>query len=594
LSLGRKGAGVKRNLFLKIFFSYLVIVFLSFLVLNLLIKDEIKKFLTAKIETELLTYAELIDLSPVKEMSEQLKQIARISGSRVTLVDAEGRVYADSEKDVASLENHFNRSELQEARLRGKGKSIRFSQSIGVDMLYVAVPIKTASRITGYVRLARPINDVQSVIEKVYQSIFLAIVIVAIISLIIALFISYRLAAPIRAMERFTEKLRQGEPSGAIILKTSDETKKLADNINYLVDELQSRIRQASEEKSKLMTAFTSMTEGVLILDAEDKIEFVNSALSNMIAYQYGDIHGKTLMEALRNVDLQKAFLKFRQTHAMVFEEVTLGSIEPVILTVSISSVHNYPGEEKVMVVFHDVTRLKKLEKIRVDFVANVTHEIRTPLTAIIGYLETIQAGATSSNEDVKKFIDISLKQAGRLNRLVEDLLVISKIELGEIKLHFEEVSIRDAFEGAIPLVETKAGLKKINIQNNVQENLSSVWADRDRLTQILVNILDNAVKFTPEDGSVFIDAEQKDNYTVLTITDTGIGVPKEDIQRLGERFYRVDRSRSRDLGGTGLGLSIVKHLMQAHGGKIEIESQLSRGTKVSLYFPLKHINRDQ
>ena len=580
---------MKRNLFLKILFSYLVIVCLSFFVLDLLIKDEIKKVLTAKIEAELLAYAELIDLNSAKEMSEQLKQIARISGSRVTLVDAQGKVFADSEKDVALLENHFSRPEVQEARLRGKGKSIRFSQSIGVDTLYVAITMKSKSQIAGYIRLARPLHDVQNAIEQVYQSIFLAMMIAAVIAFVIALFFSYRLAKPILALERFTERLRQGDPIETIFLETSDETKKLADNINYLVDELRSQIRLASEEKSKLMTAFTSMTEGVLILDANDKIEFVNSALSNLLDEQYGDINGKTLMEALRNVDLQKAFLKFKQTHAMVFEEVTLGSIEPVILSVSISSVHNYPGEEKVMVVFHDVTRLKKLEKIRVDFVANVTHEIRTPLTAIIGYLETIQTGATGSNEDVKKFIDISLKQAGRLNRLVEDLLVISKIELGEIKFHFEEVSIRDAFEGAIPLIEKKAGLKKINIQNNVQENLSYVWADRDRLTQILVNILDNAVKFTPEDGSVFIEAGQKDDYAVLTITDTGIGVPKEEIRRLGERFYRVDRSRSRDLGGTGLGLSIVKHLMIAHGGKIEIESQLGRGTKVSLYFPLKN-----
>ena len=580
---------MKRNLFLKILFSYMIVVCLSFFVLDLLIKDEIKKVMTAKIEAELLAYAELLDLSSAQKMSEQLKQIARISGARVTLVDAQGKVFADSEKDVALLENHFSRPEVQEARLRGKGKSIRFSQSIGVDTLYVAITMKSKPQIAGYIRLARPLHDVQNAIEQVYQSIFLAMMIAAVIAFVIALFFSYRLAKPILALERFTERLRQGDPIETIFLETSDETKKLADNINYLVDELRSQIRLASEEKSKLMTAFTSMTEGVLILDANDKIEFVNSALSNLLDEQYGDINGKTLMEALRNVDLQKAFLKFKQTHATVLEEVTLGSIEPVILSVGISSVHNYPGEEKVMVVFHDVTRLKKLEKIRVDFVANVTHEIRTPLTAIIGYLETIQTGATGSNEDVKKFIDISLKQAGRLNRLVEDLLVISKIELGEIKFHFEEVSIRDAFEGAIPLIEKKAGLKKINIQNNVQENLSYVWADRDRLTQILVNILDNAVKFTPEDGSVFIEAGQKDDYAVLTITDTGIGVPKEEIRRLGERFYRVDRSRSRDLGGTGLGLSIVKHLMIAHGGKIEIESQLGRGTKVSLYFPLKN-----
>ena len=579
---------MKRNLFLKILFSYLVIVCLSFFILDLFIKDEIKKVMTDKIEAELLSYAQLIDLNSAQKMSDQLRQIARISNSRVTLVDSQGRVFADSEKDITTMENHFSRPELQEARMKGKGKSIRYSQTIGVDMLYVAIPMKSGLQITGYIRLARPLHDVRSAIEKVYQSIFLAMMIVAVIALIIALFFSYRLAAPIIAMERFTERLRQGHQVGTIFLETSDETKKLADNINYLVDELQSQIRLANEEKSKLMTAFTSMTEGVLILNAEDKIEFVNQALSDILSEQYGDINGKTLMEAFRDVELQKAFLKFKEKHDTVIEEIALGSsIEPVILSVSISSVHNYPGEDKTMFVFHDVTRLKKLEKIRVDFVANVTHEIRTPLTAIIGYLETIKAGTINNVDETKRFVDISLKHAQRLNRLVEDLLVISKVELGELDFRFEEISLCNALDGVIPLIEAKVKFKDITIHNKVPENDVVIMADRDRLTQILVNVLDNAVKFTPEDGSVFIEAKQKDNYAILTITDTGIGIPKEETQRLGERFYRVDRSRSRDLGGTGLGLSIVKHLMVAHGGRIEIESQLGRGTKVSLFFPV-------
>ena len=552
-------------------------------------------------------------------------------------------------------------------------------------------------------------------------------------------------------MEKFTERLRQGHPSGTIILKTSDETKKLADNINYLVDELQSKIKLANEEKSKLMTAFTSMTEGVLILNAEDKIEFVNQALSNILSEQYGDINGKTLMEAFRSVDLQKAFLEFKETRINVSSEITLGNIEPVILNVSISAVQGHPEEEKTMIVFHDVTRLKKLEKIRIDFVANVTHEIRTPLTAIIGYLETIKAGAINNIEETKKFIDIILKQAERLNRLVEDLLTISKIELNEIRFNFENVFLSNAMTNVISLVEKKATSKKITIENNVPEKLRPVRADRDRLTQILVNILDNAVKFTPESGKVIIAADETDAYSVVSIIDTGIGVPKDEIQRLGERFYRVDKTRSaiigyletikagainninetkkfidiilkqaerlnrlvedlltiskielneirfnfgnvflsdivtnvisivekkatskkitiendipeklppvradrdrltqifvnildnavkftpesgkviiaadetdaysvvsiidtgigvpqdeiqrlgerfyrvdktrsRDLGGTGLGLSIVKHLMIAHGGRMEIESQLGRGTKVSLFFPV-------
>ncbi len=581
---------MKRNLFLKIFFSYLVIIFFSFLVLNFFIKDEIHKVLTGKIESELLTYAELIDLSSAQEMSGQLRQIAAISGARVTLVDAQGKVFADSGKEIAQLENHFSRPEIQEARLRGKGKSIRFSQTLGVDMLYVAVPIRIDSKITGYVRLARPLHEVQSLAENVYRKILLTIFMVAIISLLVALYISYRLAAPIRAMERFTERLRQGEPSGNMILHTSDETKKLADNINYLVEELQNKIRQANEEKSKLMTALTSINEGVLILNHEERIEFISSSLANLLAEQYGDIAGKTLMESFRNIDLQKAFRIFQQSREMVSGEITLGNVDPVIMRVSLSEVHGYPGEEKVMVVFHDVTRLKKLERIRTDFVANVTHEIRTPLTAIIGYLETLQAGAVQNTEDAKRFIDIMIKQAQRLNRLVEDLMTISKIELGEMKFLFEEVDLPDVLCSVIPLLEPKAAVKKIRIENHVPEEMPQVRADRDRLSQVFVNILDNAVKFTSEGGLIAIDVLEQEERLVVTITDTGAGIPREEIQRLGERFYRVDKTRSRDLGGTGLGLSIVKHLMLAHGGKMEIESQLGRGTKVSLFFPIQKV----
>lgn len=411
--------------------------------------------------------------------------------------------------------------------------------------------------------------------------------IVSVASLIIALFISYKLAQPIRMMEQFTKRLRGGEPQGSILLTTSDETKTLADNINYLVEELQSKIRLANEEKSKLMTALTSINEGVLILNTDGKIEFVSPSLANIVAEQFGDVGGMTLMEAFRNVDLLRMYQRFKQFPDTVTGEITLGSLDPVIMSVSISEVHGYPGEEKDMIVFHDVTRLKKLERIRTDFVANVTHEIRTPLTAVIGYLETLQTGALSNTEDARRFIDIILKQAQRLNRLVEDLMTISKIELGEIHFRFEEVLLLDVINSVLPLVEAKAQAKTISIENRLPEKTQPVSADRDRLSQVFVNVLDNALKFTPEGGRVTIGAEEKDGYVVVTIEDTGVGIPREEIQRLGERFYRVDKARSRELGGTGLGLSIVKHLMLAHGGKMEIESQLGRGTTVSLCFPL-------
>jgi two-component system phosphate regulon sensor histidine kinase PhoR len=256
-------------------------------------------------------------------------------------------------------------------------------------------------------------------------------------------------------------------------------------------------------------------------------------------------------------------------------------------MNISISEVHDYPGEEKIMIVFHDVTRLKKLERIRTDFVANVTHEIRTPLTAIIGYLETLQAGAIDNPEDARRFIDIILKQSQRLNRLVEDLMTISKIELGEINFRFEDVFLSDVIDSVLQLIEAKAVVKQISIENKIPYKIHHIKADRDRLCQVFVNVLDNAVKFTSEGGHVTLDAEEKAGGMVVTISDTGAGIPREEIQRLGERFYRADKTRSRELGGTGLGLSIVKHLMLAHGGKMEIESQLGRGTKVYLFFLL-------
>ena len=578
---------MKKNLFYKIFFSYLVIISLSFLLLDLFLREEVEKNLTSQIETEMMSYAKIIDLSPREKVTEQIGEMANISNCRVTLIDARGKVFADSEKDVTQMENHSNRPEVQEARLKGSGISVRFSSSLNIDMLYVAVTIRNGEKINGYVRLARPLHDVQKVIQKMYESILGASAIAVIVSLLIALFISYRLAEPIRAMERFTEKLRQGEPVGAILLNTADETKKLADNINFLVEELKDKIRIANEEKSKLMTALTSMTEGVLIINAQGLIEFVSPVLGDMLSVRYEDVFGKTLMEAFRSAELQKILTEFKRTGENITREITLDMAEVVILNVSVSAVHGYPQEDKTMIVFHDVTRLKKLEKVKEDFVANVTHEIRTPLTAIIGYLETIKNGAIVNIDETKKFVDIILNQAERLNRLVEDLLTLSHIELKELKFNFENVSINAAITNVISLVEAKAKEKKITIHNNVRENFPMIRADKDKLTQIFVNILDNAVKFTPESGRITIAAKEADAYTAVSISDTGIGVPRDEIQRLGERFYRVDRSRSRDLGGTGLGLSIVKHLMIAHGGRMEIESELGRGTTVFLLFPL-------
>ncbi|MFB3926203.1 MAG: ATP-binding protein [Syntrophales bacterium] len=579
---------MRSRLFIRIFGTYLLTIILAAAIVYLFVGHQIRSSSMKAIRQELLVFARLINLSPAEEIRAGVERLAGISGARVTLIDSAGNVAADSEGRTPSAENHLTRPEIQEAMLKGEGVAIRYSRTLGVDMMYVAVRIAGDSETKGYLRLARPLHSIQGSMDDLYRGLFTSILVMIVPSFLMALIFSYRLVSPIREMERFTEKLRMGQTPGALLIREGDEMKQLADNINYLVMELQNQIQSANEEKGKLLASFASMTEGVLLLNKEERIEVCNRAFRKMIASQYGDVAGKTLIEAFRNIELQRAFNTFKATRTYVSVEIALGEINPMLLDVSISPVHGLPaGEEKTLLVFHDVTRLKKLEKMRVDFVANVTHEIKTPLTAIMGFIETLEEGALEDKETARKFLDIISQHAHRLDRLLEDLLTISNIELGEMKFFFESVSLGGIVESVMPIVESRAREKGIAVEKEIPEALPPIRADRDRLVQILLNVLDNAVKFTRE-GKVSITAfDGGDGHVSVRISDTGVGVPRDEISRLGERFYRVDKTRSRDLGGTGLGLSIVKHLMIAHNGRMEIQSQLGKGTTVTLLFPV-------
>ncbi|MCX5835342.1 MAG: ATP-binding protein [Deltaproteobacteria bacterium] len=580
---------MKIRLFYKIFGTYLAILALAMAVMHFFVGQQVKSGLEGQIERELLTHARIIDLGSRSEIESRIFQLAKISQSRVTLIDDNGRVLVDSDEEASRMDDHINRPEVQEAKVRGTGRSTRYSDTLGEEMMYVALAVRERGGISGYIRLARPLVEVRKITEAFNRILFNSFLLIIISSLFIAFLFSYKLSSPIREMEQFTDRLRRGEGPGTLIIDSSDEMGQLAKNINYLVEELRSQIKSLNEEKGKVEAALASAIEGVIILNSQDRVESMNRSMKRMIGDQYGDILNKTPIEAFRNIDLQKALDRFKATGMPVSEEIVLGAGTPIILDVNITSIPGVTaGEEKTMLVFHDVTRLKKLEQVRVDFVANVTHEIKTPLTAILGYIETLEAGAIEDKETARKFLQTISRHAQRLNRLLEDLLTLSNIELGEMKFQFEGVALGGVMEGVLNIMELKAREKKLSIEKKIPETLSLLRADRDRMTQIFLNVLDNAVKFTPEGGGVRIDASETDrDEAVVRITDTGIGVPRDEVERLGERFYRVDKTRSRELGGTGLGLSIVKHFMLAHRGRMEIESQLGRGMTVSLYFPI-------
>ena len=577
---------MKSRLFRKIFTVYALTIFVVISLDSLFVATQTRRDIAAQIKHELMMQGHVLLLMPREQIIHNIQRLSETWQARLTVVDAAGQVLADSEPDARNFDSHLDRPEIQEARVKGQGSAIRYSQTLRIDMMYVAFPVRVGEKITGYIRLAKPLREVQTAISHFYQIVFRAAVIILASFLLLALFFIPRLISPLLRIKDYTERVRGQETPGSLLISSHDEIQQLADNINLLVETYTENIRIVREEREKLAAVFASMTEGIVILNRENRIEMVNRGGGDILGNKYAEIKGKTLMEAFRNVELQNALDACRTDDKPVSQEISLGDDNPLLLNVNIVPIKGLPEEEsKTIMAFHDVTQLRKLERVRADFVANVTHEIKTPLTAILGFVQTLQEGAMEDKTQAARFLSIISANALRLNRLVEDLLTLSRLELGEAGLCLEKVDVRDAVLQAIAVIEGQAKAKGLAIRQDWPDDLPPILADADSLLQILLNVLDNAVKFTPS-GSIAVAISETNPYLTITIADSGIGIPRHELARLGERFYRVDKMRSRELGGTGLGLSIVKHLLRAHRGWMEVESQPGAGTTVKLLFP--------
>jgi two-component system phosphate regulon sensor histidine kinase PhoR len=576
------------RLLIKFTLVYLAILVLSFTTMGILMEHQVRQGMTEKITEDLLNEGRVISNLPVGEILKHLSNLTRDSKARLTIVDQTGVVIGDSAGQAGTFDNHFNRPEIQASRLQGQGVSLRYSGTLKTNMIYIALPVKGPDQKTiAYVRLSRPLIEVEKAAQDFWRSLLLSVFPVLLFSLLLAFAFVVKIIVPVRKMALFMESVVGGTRRGTLYIKSRDEIGRLAKNINQLVEALEEKIALATAEKGILAAAFDSMIEGLVVLGSRNHIERVNRALVDMMGKRYAEMRGNTLLEGFRNADLQQALERFQTTGETILQEITIRGDRDQIMEVNISAIQGLPGDQrKTMLVFHDVTRLKNLEKMRVDFVANVSHEIKTPLTNIIGFVETLEEGGIEDRETSRRFLRTIRDNALRLNRLVNDLLTLSNIELGEAKLHLEEVDVKEALASILTMTETRVEEKHLILLRNIPGDLSLIRADRDRLSQVLINILDNAVKYTPEGGTITIDTTREGREVMIRVTDTGIGIPQSEIPKLGQRFYRVDKTRSRQLGGTGLGLSIVKHLMAAHGGRMQIESTPGKGTSVSLYFP--------
>jgi two-component system phosphate regulon sensor histidine kinase PhoR len=376
-------------------------------------------------------------------------------------------------------------------------------------------------------------------------------------------------------------------------VSSTDELGSLSKAISEMGTQSRSKIEEISKEKDYLQTILKGMAEGVLVVDGRGRILLVNDALRRLLSLS-SDVSDKMPLEIIRNAELEGAIRKAIQDGENIALELDLNKSGEKTIEINVVSIlssnkrtdEDNEGIRGAIAVFHDITRLKQLEKIRQDFVANVSHELRTPLTTIKGYAETLLEGALKEDQAFQ-FVQVIKRHTDRLTKIVEDLLMLSRIETKEFQLRMEAIPLRDFIDDVVEFVKEPAEKKEISLSRNEIPSSLAVQADRDYLEQILINLLDNAVKYTPEGGKVIVSAIEKDSKEIqFSVEDNGIGIPKEDLSRIFERFYRVDKGRSKELGGTGLGLSIVKHLVQAHGGRVWVESQIGKGSTFYLTLP--------
>ncbi|AJE03836.1 two-component system histidine kinase PnpS [Geobacter pickeringii] len=580
----------------KLMASYLVLVlfiggvFFAYLsyTLDTHLADEIRENLSS--ETRL---ARLIALRDIGDMGRDApRTAAAISGeirARVTIILADGRVVGDSDvppSQLEGLENHLQRPEVQAALKNGTGSAIRYSATLKTPMLYTAIPLRTAAGEKGILRLALPLTS----LEKAKASIRTLLAASLLLGLVIALVLSYILSRvtsrSLRTITTLATQIGSGEFSRRIPVTTRDEVGELARVMNDMSARIESHMEQISAEKSRLDTILRGMGEGLMVSDARGQITLVNPAFLELFALTE-NVEGRYIIEIARHPALHDAFRSIVASGSERLEELTLGlGDERNVLT------HWVPLTEEgelqgVVAVFHDITDIKKLEKIRRDFVANVSHELRTPVTVIKGYAEALIAGALESDPArARRFIEIIYSHSERLANLIGDLLTLSQLESGTLRLELTGVNLERVARHAAELLEQKAAAKEIAVDCSRLTAAPIILADPGRLEQVLINLLDNAIKYSPPGGSVSLLVSDEGPLVKVGVKDTGMGIPPTDLARIFERFYRVDAARSREEGGTGLGLSIVKHIVQLHGGTVGVESEHGKGS--TFWFTLK------
>lgn len=537
-------------------------------------------------------------LSSPEELQDFCRQAGRMAATRITVVAHDGTVLADSNENPAQMANHATRPEIMTAFMGKTGSSHRYSHTMGKNMLYTAIPLTQPNgKLFAALRLAVSTSTMEKTLQSIYLKILATCILVVVLAAMATLMVSRKISRPLEEMTRGAEKLARGGRDSLIAIDTasmSTEVAALARSLNHMALQIRERINTITQQRNELETFFASMAEMILAINTEKRIIRINRSAATLFYLSPDDVQGNMLHGVIRNRDLHQIVDTVLDSGESVEKEifVFIGA-DKLFLHTKAVPLHDEGGNlSGVLVVMNDMTRMHKLENLRRDFVANVSHELKTPVTSIKGYVETLLDGALDNPEDARRFLGIVASQTARLNAIIDDLLTLSRIELkaDQHEISLTRTPLHEVLETAVKTCQPRASDKNIRIDIRCDRNLR-VRINPNLMEQAVINLVTNAVTYSPNDRRITVSGNlekqsEKMSRLVISVADEGIGIEREHLERLFERFYRCDKSRSSAQGGTGLGLSIVKHIALAHNGTVSVQSETGQGSTFSIIIP--------
>lgn len=583
----------------RITFAYTALIFVSMGAVSLYLVNLVQDTYIANLEQRLEQEAYLIGESSNRyfqghdtllELTENSKRNAEIIDARVTLIAKNGEVLTDTWESPAMMENHGSRQEFRGALTNGIGKATRISTTVGEELTYIAVPITFEGEILGAARVAVPTDLIGERISQILRTIILSAIIVAVLAVGLGYLIARRTSRSVHSVTSAARRLANGELDLTVEALAADETQELAHAFNQMATSLKATVGRLSDERNNLSTVLDTMADGVIVIvelfylrKGEGQIELLNTAARRILGLPSSNLTGQRFQETVIDVQLQEVVAKALQTREQQQAEVELTRPRRFISAVATPLARQNPAG--VLLTLHDLTRIRIADATRTQFVSNVSHELRSPLASVKAMVETLEEGALMEYQTAANFIQRIHKDVDRMTTIVEDLLLLSRLESEQTVLEMDVTNVMSLVQEAGTEFQTRAEHSKIDVRVELSDDLPQVIGDKNKLQQVLTNLVDNALKFTPENGVIVLSARQVGSLLEISVSDTGKGIEEQYLQHIFERFYRVDNSRQYE--GTGLGLSIAKHIVEAHAGSLSVNSRPGKGSTFSFTIPI-------